>query len=123
MKGVVRLTNYKELEPMDLRNICHGDKLGFETTAELTSLEGIIGQGRASAAMEFGLAIKRAGYNIYVSGLTGTGRSSYSKTIINKIAQNEKTPDDWCYIYNFNNPDKPIALSLPAGMGIKLQKI
>jgi len=122
MKGVFRLTNYKELEPMDLRNICHGDKLGFETTAELTSLEGIIGQGRASAAMEFGLAIKRAGYNIYVSGLTGTGRSSYSKTIINKIAQNEKTPDDWCYIYNFNNPDKPIALSLPAGMGIKLQK-
>lgn len=116
------MANYKELESVDLRNICHGDKLGFETTAELTSLEGIIGQGRASAAMEFGLAIKRAGYNIYVSGLTGTGRSSYSRTIINKIAINEKTPDDWCYVYDFNNPDKPIALNLPAGMGSKLQK-
>lgn len=122
MKGVLRLTNYKELEPTDLRNICHVESLGFETTAELTSLEGIIGQGRASSAMEFGLAIKRAGYNIYVSGLTGTGRSSYSKTIINKFAKKEKTPDDWCYVYNFSNPDKPIALNLPAGMGSKLQK-
>lgn len=116
------MTNYKELEPTDLRNICHVESLGFETTAELTSLEGIIGQGRASSAMEFGLAIKRAGYNIYVSGLTGTGRSSYSKTIINKFAKKEKTPDDWCYVYNFSNPDKPIALNLPAGMGSKLQK-
>lgn len=116
------MTNYRELEPVDLINICHGDKLGFNTTAELASLEGIIGQGRASAAMEFGLAIKRTGYNIYVSGLTGTGRSSYSRTIINKIAINEKTPDDWCYVYDFNNPDKPIALNLPAGMGSKLQK-
>lgn len=122
MKGVFTLTNYKELSHEDLSNLCEADKLGFNTTAELAPLEGIIGQGRAAAAMEFGLAIKRAGYNIYVSGITGTGRSSYTKSIINKLAKNEKTPDDWCYVYNFKTPDKPLAINLPAGMGCKLEK-
>lgn len=116
------LSSYKELEVSDLKNVCDSAVLGFETTKDLGSLDGIIGQGRAAAAMEFGLAIKRVGYNIYVSGMTGTGRSSYTRTIINKIAQSEKTPDDWCYVYNFKTPDNPIAISLPAGMGHKLEK-
>ena len=113
---------YKELAVEDLRNVCDPAVLGFETTKELESLDGIIGQGRAAAAMEFGLAIKRSGYNIYVAGMTGTGRSSYTRSIINKTAQNEKTPGDWCYAYNFKTPDKPIAINLPSGMGNKLEK-
>ena len=113
---------YKELTVEDLRNVCDPAVLGFETTKELESLDGIIGQGRAAAAMEFGLAIKRTGYNIYVAGMTGTGRSSYTRSIINKIAQHEKTPEDWCYVYNFKTPDKPIAINLPSGTGSKLEK-
>lgn len=116
------LSKYRELLPEELSNLCDPASFGFQTTKELQPLDGIIGQGRASAAMEFGLAIKRMGYNIYVAGMTGTGRSSYTKAIINKIAQHEKTPDDWCYVYNFKNPDKPIAISLPAGLGYKLER-
>lgn len=111
-----------ELTVEDLRNVCDPASFTFETTKELESLDGIIGQGRAAAAMEFGLAIKRTGYNIFVAGMTGTGRSSYTRSIVNKIAQNEKTPEDWCYVYNFKTPDNPIAINLPAGLGSKLEK-
>lgn len=113
---------YRELAPEELINKVDYSEFDFETTAELDPLDGIIGQGRAAAAMEFGLAIKRASYNIYVSGITGTGRSSYTKSIISRIAANEKVPDDWCYVYNFKNPDRPLGISLPAGMGFRLQK-
>ncbi|MDD4503970.1 MAG: ATP-binding protein [Clostridiaceae bacterium] len=113
---------FKELLPEELSNKIDYGLFEFETTAELNPLDGIIGQGRAAAAMEFGLTIKRPSYNIYVSGITGTGRSSYTKSIISRIAANEKVPDDWCYVYNFKNPDKPMCINLPAGMGYRLQK-
>lgn len=116
------MEKFRELTPEELNNKFDYKDFNFETTAELEPLDGIIGQGRAAAAMEFGLAIKRSSYNIYVSGLTGTGRSSYTKSIVSKIAINEKTPDDWCYVYNFKNPDKPICINLPAGMGYRLQR-
>lgn len=116
------MTRYRELGIEELTNKCNYKDFEFETTKELEPLDGIIGQGRASSAMEFGLSIKRAGYNIYVSGQTGTGRSSYTKSIINSIAQKEKTPRDWCYVYNFKNTDKPIAISLPAGIGHKFER-
>lgn len=112
---------FRELAPEELSNKVDYLELDFETTADLNPLDGIIGQGRAAAAMEFGLAIKRASYNIYVSGITGTGRSSYTKSIISRIAENEKVPDDWCYVYNFKNPDKPSCINLPAGMGYRLK--
>lgn len=116
------MMKYRELVPEELRNRCNYDEFAFETTKDLEPLDGIIGQGRAASAMEFGLTIKRSGYNIYVSGMTGTGRSSYTRSIVKRIAANEKTPDDWCYVYNFKTPDKPLCISLPAGMGYKLQK-
>ncbi|MCK9216615.1 MAG: AAA family ATPase [Firmicutes bacterium] len=111
---------YKELMPEELINKCDCEELGFKTTEELEQLDGIIGQERAASSMKFGLAIKRHGYNIFVSGLTGTGRSSYSRSIVKKIAAKEKTPDDWCYVYNFKNPEKPKAINLSAGKGSEL---
>ncbi len=114
------MSKFRELSAEELSNKCDCSRFSFETTKELKPLDGIIGQGRAASAMEFGLTIKRPGYNIYVSGLTGTGRSSYTRSIINRIADNERVPDDWCYVYNFKTPDKPIAINLPAGMGGKL---
>lgn len=115
------MSRFRELSPEELSNKIDCGLFEFETTADLNPLDGIIGQGRAAEAMEFGLAIKRPGYNIYVSGLTGTGRSSYTKSIVNRIAANEKVPEDWCYVYNFENPDKPVCISLPAGIGYRLQ--
>jgi len=116
------MSRFRELAPEELSNKIDCGLFEFETTADLDPLNGIIGQSRAAAAMEFGLAIKRPGYNIYVSGITGTGRSSYTRSIVSRVAANENIPDDWCYVYNFKNPDKPMCINLPAGMGYKLQR-
>ncbi len=111
----------KELTFKDLDNKCSEALFPFKTTAELNTYEGIIGQERASKAMKFGLKMKMRGYNIYMSGPTGTGKTSFAKQIVNEIAANMKVPDDWCYIYNFNKPNQPMAINLPAGMGKEFQ--
>ncbi|MDK2932513.1 MAG: hypothetical protein PWP27_323 [Clostridiales bacterium] len=99
-----------------------GKQLDFKTTEEMVSYDGIIGQERAVRAMEFGVKINVRGYNIYLSGPTGTGKTSYAEKYVKKLAQSEPVPDDWCYLYNFNNPTYPIAINLPAGMGKELKK-
>jgi lon-related putative ATP-dependent protease len=100
-----------------LKARCRDNCFSFETTAEVPPLEGIIGQDRAVQSLAFGLRIKDEGYNIYVMGLTGTGRNSYTKSIVNELAYKQKTPNDWCYVFNFENPDKPIAISFDPGEG------
>ena len=96
---------------------CDADLFSFTGTAELAPLTGIIGQERAAKAMTFGLRVKNKGYNIFISGPTGTGRSSYARSILTATAQEGKTPQDWCYVYNFKQPENPKAISLPAGQG------
>lgn len=96
--------------------------LDFETTDEVPALEGIIGQDRAQKAMEFGVKIKQKGYNIFITGITGTGRTSFAATYIKEIAKKEKKPNDWVYVYNFEKPSQPIAIELPAGLGKEFKK-
>ncbi len=108
---------FYELKPEEVRATCPLDILPFEKTDELNPFTGIIGQERAVRAMEFGLQVKSEGYNIFMAGPIGTGKATYAKSITKQIAENEKVPDDWCYVYNFENPDQPIALSFPAGEG------
>ncbi len=110
---------WKKLKKEDLKYRCDPYLLPYDTTAEVPPLEGMIGQERAERSMEFGLKIKRHGYNIFMSGATGTGKSSYAQAIVAKIAADEPPPDDWCYVYNFDNPGEPIALNLPAGKGVE----
>jgi lon-related putative ATP-dependent protease len=105
------------LEPEKLVKKCDPSLFEFETTEEIKPLEDIIGQERAVKAMDFGLTIKRHGYNIFMTGITGTGKISYARSITRDVAENEPVPDDWCYLYNFKNPGEPMALNLPAGMG------
>ncbi len=104
--------------PMEgLYILCDPLEFEFETTEEVPPLEDIIGQERAVKAMDFGLRIKQHGYNIYISGITGTGKNSYARSLIKEIAAGENVPDDWCYVYNFKKPEEPIALNFPAGEG------
>ncbi|MDP4181055.1 MAG: ATP-binding protein [Bacillota bacterium] len=105
-----------------LRNECNPNEFNFNNTSELKALEGIIGQERAVRSMDFGLNIRLRGYNIYMSGLTGTGKTSFALSQIKNIAQEEKVPDDWCYVYNFDKPNHPTALNLPAGLGKVFRK-
>jgi lon-related putative ATP-dependent protease len=89
----------------------------FETTAEVPPLEGIIGQDRAANALAFGLRMTDEGYNIYLMGITGTGRNSYTKSIVAERAKEQPTPSDWCYVYDFDQPDSPLALAFTPGAG------
>lgn len=100
-----------------LKRVCDEGIFDFKTTEKLSPLEGIIGQDRAVRAMEFGLKIKSHGYNIFMTGVTGTGKSSYAKSCVKDIAKNEPVPDDWCYVFNFENPGRPAALKFPPGKG------
>lgn len=92
--------------------------LEFQTTEELSPLEeGIIGQDRAVRAFDFGLMVKMKGYNIFMSGPSGTGKTTYAKASTQRLAATEPVPYDWCYVYNFQNPRSPIALRFAPGMG------
>lgn len=106
-----------ELDDTQLKNTCSPKDFSFQTTKELTSLEGIIGQERAVKAFDFGLAMKMKGYNIYMSGPSGTGKTTYACRSTKEKAAKEPVPSDWCYVYNFQNPKNPIALSFKPGIG------
>lgn len=111
------MAKYRELPYTKLKRFCNPDQFDFCTTEELVYQENIIGQDRAARAMEFGLQIKNSQYNIFMVGLKGTGKTSYAQKIISEKAKQENVPDDWCYIYNFENPSIPIAFNVPPGMG------
>ena len=106
-----------ELDYTQIKNTWSRENFTFATTAELDVFEGIIGQERAVKALDFGLDIKMKGYNIYMSGPSGTGKTTYARNSADKKAIDEPVPCDWCYVYNFQNPKNPIALSFKPGIG------
>lgn len=114
----MNITKY-EVPVEKLRWHCDPAIFDFECTKDLAPLREFIGQDRAIRAIEFGLSMTRDGYNIYVSGLTGTGKSSIVKTYIQKLVEKklDHRLEDWCYLYNFGDPDRPQAVNLPQGKG------
>ena len=106
-----------ELSYKDLKMTCNENLFNFNTTEELENIQTGIGQDRGIKALEFGLQVNVKGYNLYIEGPSGVGKTMYTKNYLNKISKKQKTPCDWCYIYNFDNPNEPIAVSLPAGQG------
>jgi predicted ATP-dependent protease len=112
----------KKLSYDQLRRKFSKKTLSFKTTATLKPLNTIIGQERALRAMELGLEIDASGYNIFVTGMTGTGRTTIIGQILHDYAKKSKVPNDWCYVYNFVNPDSPRALNLPPGSGKEFQE-
>ncbi len=111
-----------ELSPKDLKDICDPDTFKFDTTAELNDHDLVYGQDRAIKALQFGLSVDVKGYNLYLEGATGVGKTMYTRDYLEKIAKAKKVPCDWCYIYNFDNSNEPIAVSLPAGQGKEFQQ-
>ena len=86
-----------ELMPKDLKDICNPDIFKFDTTAELNDNNLVYGQDRGIKALEFGLSVDVKGYNLYLEGPTGVGKTMYTKHYLNSIAKTKKTPPDWCY--------------------------
>jgi lon-related putative ATP-dependent protease len=110
------------LLPEKLRWECDESRFDFMTTDDIPELEGSIGQERALKSIEFGLGMKDSGFNLFLEGESGTGRTSTIRNLLKIRAKAEPPPQDWCYVYNFKNPDTPMALSLTAGMGTELEK-
>lgn len=98
-----------------LRRTYDPASLHCETTEELESLKDIIGQERALRALKFGLEIEQLGFNIYVAGYPGTGRTTTVKGFLENIAKTKPEPSDWCYINNFNDEYEPKAIGFPPG--------
>lgn len=106
-----------ELGYKDLKLRCDPKVFNFTTTDELEPISTGIGQERGIKALEFGLNVDINGYNVYVEGPYGVGKTAYVKNYLKVISKKKKVPSDWCYLYNFDNPNEPVAVSLPAGQG------
>ena len=111
------------LSPDELRWQCDAECFTFECTDELTPLREFIGQDRAIGAIEFGLGVDQPGYNIFLTGMTGTGKSAVISAHLEqlvaakKLAKEALAPSDWVYVHNFSDGDRPSILELPAGVG------
>jgi lon-related putative ATP-dependent protease len=104
-----------ELGPGRLRRSYDPAILNFKTTADIEPASTIIGQPRGVRAIEFGLAMKSAGFNIYVLGESGTGRTTAIQHFVETKAAGDAPAPDWIYVHNFAEPDKPLAISFPPG--------
>lgn len=111
-----------ELRPEDLRCACDPTIFDFKDTSEIEPLDEVIGQARAVRAIRFGLAMKSAGYNIYVTGQEGTGKTTIVNDIVQSQADGLNTPGDWCMVNNFKDEYRPKAFMLPAGNAFKFSR-
>lgn len=108
----------------ELRWHCDPARFEFKSTADLgetAGLAGLVGQDRATDAISFGVGMKRPGFNIFALGPPGLGKHHAIEQIIKARAEAESPPDDWAYVNNFDNPQRPVALRLPRGQANTLK--
>lgn len=117
-----RKASHKEVPVDNLRWRLDPATLPFESTDDLEPLDEIVGQKRAVEAFNFGMGIESQGYNVFVTGMAGTGRMSTVRKMLEEISKKERVPDDLCYINNFKNSEAPILLRLKGGKGAAFKK-
>lgn len=115
------MSQIKTLDAEKLRIFCEKSELSFKTTDDLPDFEGIVGQERAIEALSFAVEIDRPGYNMYLMGSSGLGKHTLLKRFLDKASAEQTPADDWCYVFNFDEPQKPKAISLPPGQGHKFR--
>lgn len=111
----------KSLDSNSLYHSCDLSLFNFETTAELEPLQQPLGQQRALEAIEFAVDIDQQGFNLFVLGASGLGKHELVKQILAQRFSAEQSLSDWCYVNNFDKPQKPRVLKLPPGMGQQLR--
>ena len=111
-----------KLKSNQLYTKCDPKKFKFSSTAELEERLSALGQDRALSAVEIGINIQSKGYNLFCLGPEGTGKTSLVKRVLVEEAKKRPTPDDWAYVYNFDEPYKPQAVSFPAGTAAEFAK-
>jgi len=115
---------FKVVPVEDLRLNFDEDRLGFDRLSEVDTAQEamILGQERAVDAMEFGLRIRHSDFNVYVAGQWETGLMAFAEHLVRKAARSiPKSPSDWVYVFNFKNPDRPIAVELQKGKGVEFK--
>ncbi len=112
-----KAARFKELPPNKLRWKIAPKDIPFKSSEDCTTCDDIIGQERALKAIQTGLDIKSMGYNIFITGIVGTGRTTTVKKLLEKLEKDEKTPNDICYVHNFKKPDEPTLIICPPGKG------
>jgi lon-related putative ATP-dependent protease len=105
----------EKLETAALCRRCEAAAFDFSTTADIADLPGFIGQARAVEAVNFGIGIRRNGFNLFALGSAGTGKQAFVRRHVEARAVTEAVPSDWCYVNNFADNRKPRALELPPG--------
>src|SRR5699024_866747 len=110
------------LSPTSLKRTVDYTQFEFETTEQVHELTSIVGQDRGRTVKEIGLNINKVGYNIYVSGISGTGKTTFTHSMVKSFAQTEAETLDWCYVYDFEDGNEPIIIKLAVDMGTSLQK-
>ncbi len=113
---------YKPIPLSKLSWRCNPRSLRVKSSAEIKPSREIIGQERALRALRVGLAMNHFGYNIFVTGLSGTGRTTTIKRLLHEFETKQGELRDHCYVYNFKHPDMPLAITLPAGQGRGLKE-
>ncbi|MBU4047108.1 AAA family ATPase [bacterium] len=114
---VIQGENYQKIPIEKLRWKCDLSSLNIKTTDDLKPSQKILGQERALKAIKLGLEMEYLGYNLFVTGKAGTGRSTTIKMLLEGRKREGVEFDDKCYVNNFKNPDMPRAINLPAGQG------
>jgi len=117
-----KVSELKELTPEKLAWRLDPEKIPFASSDDCKSCEGIIGQERAIKSIQTGLDVKSLGYNIFITGMVGTGRTTTITQLLEKLEKEEKIPDDILFVFNFKNPDEPTLITLPAGQGIHFKE-
>lgn len=112
----------RALSADELRKICEPSSLACVSSEEMEPLEAMIGQERAVRSLRFGIGIKDLGFNVYVSGIPGTGKTTAVKRFLLEEAREKAVPEDLCYVNNFRDPDRPKALALPPGKAAEFQR-
>ncbi len=110
----------RELPADKLRWQCSEKQFRFKTTADIKPCRDIIGQDRALMSIRMGLDLKHRGYNIFITGLVGTGRTTTIKHLLETMEKADSVPPDICYMNNFRNPSMPVCIELKAGHGVRL---
>jgi lon-related putative ATP-dependent protease len=118
----VHMTEDFELMPSELRCFCNPAQFGFNDTSQIEPLDVVIGQQRAVQAIDFGLGMRSPGYNIFVTGYEGTGKTTIVEGLVKKTAAGLETACDWCMVNNFKDEFRPRAIALPSGQALIFAK-
>ncbi|MFN8623795.1 MAG: ATP-binding protein, partial [Chloroflexota bacterium] len=104
-----------------LSRVCPPSSLGFRTTAELPDVDRIVGQARATEAIDLAVGMAGPGWNVFALGPSGVGRMTALRQTLAREAARQPAPDDWCYVHDFDDPQRPRALRLPGGQAVVLR--